>query len=365
MAGEKTEAPTPKRLQDARKKGNVARSEEVVQIGALLIAVAATRFLGPDLWDGLAGLLYDGLGNPTSEELTRESATRLGRETYQRALLMLLPLLGLIAAAGVFLNVAQTGLLLSGAGLKPNVSRVNPAAGAKRLVSVEGLVRLAKSLFKFVIVGVVVYFTLAGQLAELSALASFGVAESTARIARLGFDVALRATAALFIMALADYAWQRRQHIKRLMMTKEELKQEMKESDGDPQIKAAIRRRRQQLMNRMIAAVKTADVVVTNPTHFAVALKYDPVTMQAPMVVAKGQDHLALRIRDVAMKAGVPVLEEPPLARALHKAVPIGQYVPASLFHAVAEVLAWVYALRARKPFARRRTAAANLGGNL
>jgi flagellar biosynthetic protein FlhB len=149
------------------------------------------------------------------------------------------------------------------------------------------------------------------------------------------------------------------------MMTKEELKQEMKESDGDPQIKAAIRRRRQQLMNRMIASVKTADVVVTNPTHFAVALKYDPVTMQAPMVVAKGADHLAKRIREIAMKNGVPILEEPPLARALHAQVPIGNFVPANLFHAVAEVLAWVYALRAKKPFARNRLAGAPNGGSL
>lgn len=365
MAGERTEAPTPKRLHDARKKGNVAKSDEVVQIGALLVAVAGIRFLGPGLWWSMRDLLHEGLGNPTTQELTRESAQQYGRDVFQHALLAILPLLGLIAVAGILLNVGQTGLLISGNSLKPNFSRVNPASGAKRIVSIEGLVRLAKSLFKFVVVGVVVYLTLAGQMAELASLARFGVADSTARLARLGFDIALRATAVLFVMAIADFGWQRRQHIKRLMMTREELKQEMKENDGDPQIKAAIRRRRQQLMNRMIAAVKTADVVVTNPTHFAVALKYDPVTMQAPMVVAKGQDHLAFRIRDVAMKAGVPVLEEPPLARALHKAVPIGQYVPASLFHAVAEVLAWVYALRAKKPFTRRRTAAANLGGNL
>lgn len=365
MAGEKTEAPTPKRLKDARQKGNVAKSEEVVQIGALLVAVVGIRLLGPNLWWSMRDLLHEGLGNPTHQELTRQSAQQYGRDTFQLALMALLPLLGLIAIAGVLFNLAQTGILLSGNGLKPNFSRVNPGAGLKRMVSVEGLVRLGKSLFKFAVVAVVVYFTLAGQMAEIASLAQFAVPDATRRLARLGFDVAIRATAALFIMALADYGWQRRQHLKRLMMTKEELKQEMKENDGDPQIKAAIRRRRQQLMNRMIAAVKTADVVVTNPTHFAVALKYDPVSMQAPMVVAKGQDHLALRIRDVAMKAGVPVLEEPPLARALHKAVPIGQYVPASLFHAVAEVLAWVYALRAKKPFTRRRMAAANLGGNL
>ncbi len=365
MAGERTEAPTPKRLKDARQKGNVAKSDELVSIGVLLLAVAALKMLGPQLWWDMRDLLHEGLGNPTNQEMTRESAFQLGKDTAGKAILAMLPLLGLLAAGAVLFNVAQTGLLLSGVGLKPNLSRVNPGAGLKRMFSMEGLVRLGKSLFKFGVVSLVVYFTIKGQLAELAALSQFSVAEGAGRMVSLGFDIAFKSVAALFLMAVADYAWQRRRHIKQLMMTKEELKQEMKESDGDPQIKAAIRRRRQQLMNRMIAAVKTADVVVTNPTHFAVALKYDPVSMQAPMVVAKGQDHLALRIRDVAMKAGVPVLEEPPLARALHKAVPIGQYVPASLFHAVAEVLAWVYALRAKKPFTRRRMAAANLGGNL
>lgn len=358
MAGEKTEAPTPKRLQDARKKGNVARSEEVVSIGVLFVAVLGMRFLGPALWENLQAFLHEGLGNATAEEMTRSEANAMGRDVFQQALFVLLPLLGLIAMAGILFNLVQTGLLLSGQSLKPQFSRVNPGAGLKRLFSMDGLVRLGKSLAKFAIVGVVVYLTLRSQFAEIVGLQQFTVSEGTRRLARLGFDIALYSTFALFVMALLDYAWQKRRHIKQLMMTKEELKQEMKESDGDPQVKAAIRRRRQQLMTRMIAAVKTSDVIVTNPTHFAVALKYDPVTMQAPMVVAKGQDHLAFRIRDVAMKAGVPVLEEPPLARALHKSVPIGQYIPAELFHAVAEVMAWVYALRSKKPFARRPLAA-------
>ena len=171
---------------------------------------------------------------------------------------------------------------------------------------------------------------------------------ATARLGVLAFDLALRGAIVLFLMAIADYAWQRRKWMNNLRMTKQEVKQEMRESDGDPQVKAAIRRKRQALMNRMIAAVPKADVIVTNPTHYAVALKYDPVTMGAPIVVAKGQDLLAKRIREVAKKAGVPILEEPPLARALYAAVPVGHNIPANLFHAVAEVLAWVYALRTK-----------------
>lgn len=364
MAGERTEAPTPKRLKDARQKGNVAKSEEVVTIGVLLLAVTAMKMLGPALWWDMRDLLHEGLGNPTNQELTSESAFQMGKEVSGKALLALLPLLGLLAAAAVALNLAQTGLLLSGEALKPKMNRVNPGSGLKRLISLDGLMRLGKSLFKFSAVSLVVYFTLKGQLAELSALSQFSVGDGARRLVSLGFDIAFKSVAVLFVMAIADYAWQRRRFFKQLMMTREELKQEMKENDGDPQLKAAIRRRRQQLMNRMIAAVKTADVVVTNPTHFAVALKYDPLTMQAPTVVAKGQDHLAKRIREVAMKNGVPVLEEPPLARALHAAVPIGSPIPANLFHAVAEVLAWVYALRRKQPFARSRFAGAGTGGN-
>jgi len=364
MAGERTEAPTPKRLKDARQKGNVAKSDEVVAIGVLFLAVAALKMLGPALWSDMQELLSEGLGNPAGQEMTRESAFQLWKDVSGKALMAMLPLLGLLAAGGVLFNLAQTGLLLSGEGLKPKLSRVNPGAGLKRLFSMEGLARLAKSLFKFGAVSLVVFFTIRGQLAELASLSQLTVAGGAMRMVDLGFDIAFKAVGLLFVMAAADYAWQRRRFLKQLMMTKEELKQEMKENDGDPQIRAAIRRRRQQLMNRMIAAVKTADVVVTNPTHFAVALKYDPVTMQAPMVVAKGQDHLAKRIREVAAKNGVPVLEEPPLARALHASVPIGQYIPANLFRAVAEVLAWVYALRAKQPFARSRFAGATTGGN-
>lgn len=347
MAGERTEAPTPKRIRDARQKGDVAHSDEVVSIGVLLLAILALRTLGPRLWNNLEALLAEGLGQPVPA-LTPESAQELGREYAGATLLALLPLLTLIAVAAVALNIVQTGPLLSGNRIRPQFSRLNPGAGLKRIVSAEGLFRLAKSLLKFVIVAAVVYLTMRGQFEQIAMLSTLSIGDAAARLARFGFDIAFRAAGALFLLALLDYAWQRRQYLKRLRMTKQELRQELKETDGDPQIKAAIRRRRQQLMNRMIAAVRTADVVVTNPTHFAVALKYDAVTMPAPIVVAKGQDHLALRIREVARQAGVPIFEEPPLARALHASVPIGHYIPASLFHAVAEVLAWVYALRAR-----------------
>lgn len=364
MSQERTEAPTAQRLKQARSRGDVSKSDEVVSIGVLLVAVIGMRLVGPALWHAMADILRDGLAHPTRQEFTRSSAMQFGRDAASQTLLALLPLFAMLALAGIALNIAQTGLVLSGAKLKPKLSHVNPASGAKRILSKEGGIRLIKSLAKMGVVGFVVYTTMKARLTEISAMGEMDIAPATARLAGLAFDIAIWAAAVLFVLALADFAWQRRQHRNRLKMTRGEIKQEMRESDGDPQIKQAVRRRRMALLNRMMAAVPNADVIVTNPTHYAVALKYDPVTMQAPMVIAKGEALLAQRIKDVGRKAGVPVLEEPPLARALFAAVPVGQYIPANLFHAVAEVLAWVYALRAKTPFAGRRAPLAPAGGD-
>lgn len=353
MAGERTEAPTPKRLREARQRGNVSKSQEVVSIGVLLVAVIGMRMLAPALWENLGGIVRDGLGSHEQQNLTQDWAYDFGQSTGTRVLLALAPLLAMLALAAIALNLAQTGLLLSGQKLKPDINRVNPGSGIKRLISMDGLMNLFKALLKMGIVAVVVYMTLSSQLDDIAGLAQYSPGEATGMLAALAFDVAIRAAVVLFLLAVGDYAWQRRKWMNQMKMTKEEIRQEFRESDGDPQVKQAIRRKRQSLMNRMIAAVPKADVVVTNPTHFAVALKYDPVSMAAPVVVAKGQDLLAKRIREVAAKAGVPVLEEPPLARALYTAVPVGHPIPANLFHAVAEVLAWVYSLKAK---ARRVT---------
>lgn len=356
MSAERTEAPTPRRLDDARKEGNVAKSQDLVSVGVLLLAVIGLRMIGPAIWNDLHGFMAEGLARPAEAEITPATTMELTRDLGTRMLLTLAPLFALVALAAVVLNVGQTGFLLSGARLKPKLSAVNPGAGFKRLFSKDGAANLVKALAKMAIIATVVYLTMKGQMAAIAGMTAETPAQATAHLGTLAFDIAIRASAVLFFIGAADFAWQRRQWLGRLRMTKQEVRQEMKETDGDPQIKAAIRRRRQSLLNRMIASVPTADVVVTNPTHFAVALKYDPVTMQAPIVVAKGQELLALRIREVARKHSVPVLEEPPLARALYAAVPVGQVVPANLFHAVAEVLAWVYAMRQKVGAVARRT---------
>jgi flagellar biosynthesis protein FlhB len=348
MAGEKTEAPTPRRLDDARKRGQVNKSQEIVSIGVLLAAVIAVKTLGPAVWEGMGEMLRDDLGRAQRTTLTPETTMGIWRTTGTSVLLLLAPLFAVLMVGGVVLNVAQTGLLFSGAGLKPRWGALNPMKGAKKILSAEGLAGLLKAVAKMSVVAVFVTMIMRDRMAEIATMGGEDVGQAARHMARLSYDIAIRSAVVLFILAIADWAWQRRRYLSQLRMTKEEVKQEMKESDGDPQIKAAIRRRRQQMMTRMLAAVPRADVVVTNPTHFAVALKYDPVSMGAPMVVAKGQDLLAKRIREMAREHGVAVFEEPPLARALYKHVAVGAYVPANLFHAVAEVLAWVYALRAK-----------------
>ena len=355
MASEKTEAATPKRKKDARSKGQVAKSQELVSLGVLLAAVIAFRFLGPRIWGDLRGIVVDGLSQPARTDLTTETTYEFGRSNGLRALTVLAPLMAVLSLAAIGLSVMQTGLNITSHNIKPRMSAINPAAGTKRLFSKQGLMNLAKAISKMAIVGIVVWMTMSSRFAEFATLSEYSVPQAAGRLGSIGLDLALRTAIVLFFLALIDYGWQRRQYNQQLRMSKEEVKQEMRESDGDPQIKNAIRRRRQALMNRMMSAVPTADVVVTNPTHYAVAIKYDPISMAAPIVVAKGEQLLALRIREVAKKAGIPVLEEPPLARALYAAVPIGHPVPANLFHAVAEVLAWVYAVRSGKPFDRRR----------
>ncbi len=350
MPGEKTEAPTPKRVRDARKRGQVSKSQEIVSIGVLLTAIVGLRLLGPGIGHSMEGMLRDSLVNPTSEDLTAKAANDMGRDWAQRAGLTLAPLMGLLMVAGVALNVGQTGFILSGEKLKPKMSHVNPAQGFKRIFATEGLINLAKALLKMGIVAAAVTMVMRKRMAEITTLGNVSIGVAIGRLVSIAFDIAIWSAVVLFVLTVADYAWQRRKHFKELQMTKDEVRQEMKETEGDPQIKGAIRRRRQALLNRMIAAVPKADVVVTNPTHYAVALRYDQLAGGAPIVVAKGERLLAQRIKEVARKSGVPVLEEPPLARALYAAVPVGHPIPANLFHAVAEVLAWVYSLRTGRP---------------
>lgn len=357
MAGEKTEAPTPKRIRDARQKGQITRSQDLVGAGVLLFTVLVIKATGPGTWTKLQDIMRGGLLRTNSSDLTPSSVMALFQDSLWLMLQATMPLFAIGAVGAIVLNIGQGGLILSGKPLTPKMNRLNPLSGMKRIfLSPSAGVNLGKSIAKMVVIAVVVYIVLKGQMNDLVGLGTMSIPDATVVLGKLAFDIGLKSALALFLIGVGDYAWQRRQFFSQLKMTKEELKQEMKESDGDPHMKGLIRRRRQEMVNRMMTAVPTADIVVTNPTHYAVAIKYDPLTMAAPVVVAKGERLIAMRIKELALKSGVPVLEEPPLARALYASVDIGHPVPANLYRAVAEVLAWLYALRDCRPFQWQRT---------
>ncbi len=350
--GERTEQPTARRLEEAREEGRIARSADLNAAIVLLGGLVLFKIFGSDLLDSLLRLVLaiGGAGALSGADLTNHTL-QLGRLAAQ-ALAPLLILLMVVALVGTAL---QSGVPISFTRLRPRLDHLNPLNGIRRLCSLESVVRLGMGLLKMAAVGLVAYVTLSGQV---DALLGLGLLEPLAALGAAGdllYRLTLRMGVALLILALLDYLYQRWNWWRRLKMTKQEVRDELKRMDGDPHIKS--RRRQLQLklaLQRIHLDVPKADVVVTNPTEFAVALKYDEAEMAAPRVVAKGKDFLALRIRQVAAQHGVPIVERPPLARALYAAVEVGQDVPPAFYRAVAEVLAYVYRLTGK---AARRSA--------
>lgn len=341
---DRTEKPTPKRRQKARRDGTVARSPEVsawVGLFVVTLALPAIFRLAAARIESVMSLALVTAAHPSPAGAVRVLEAGL------RAVLVAIALPALIGVAlALVLGVAQVGLHWSPAALRPRLSRLNPAAGLRKLVSPTSLFGLAKDTVKLAVVGFVGYRAVVGEL-RLSAAAPpaalGGVVVDLGGVVRS----ALRLMAlAGVVLALADYAWQRHETEKSLKMTKQEVKDETKQAEGDPAVKGRIRGRQRALARRrMMAAVARADVLVVNPTHVAVALSYDPASGNAPRVVAKGADELAARLREVALAHGVPVVADPPLARALHSACEIDVEIPPALYAAVARVLAFVYRL--------------------
>lgn len=349
MAQARTEQPTRKKLQDARKKGQVARSREVDTALALLASYAVFRFFGAFMWDSLEALLVDSFAVlERADLLTMDLTSAVGADLVMRALVILLPLLITILLVGLVGGFVQTGFVLSTQAVKPQFSRMNPIKGAQRVFfSKQTPVQLAKSLGKMAVVGGVGTFTLWERLDEIESLGlGLALLPSLGTIVDIAFSIMLRSAIALLTIAAADYMFQRYDWTSQLKMSRQDVRDEMRQTDGDPQIRARIAQLRRSFMSRVLAAVPQADVVLTNPTHYAVALKYDPATDQAPRVIAKGERLIAQRIREVATERGIPVISNPPLTRAIYRAVPVNQQITPELYEAVAEILAFVYRLR-------------------
>jgi flagellar biosynthesis protein FlhB len=343
-AEEKSEAATPKRRTEARRRGQVAKSTDlssIVGLMGVLMALSAIVGASSQVVTQYFGYVFrnlDGMQISTPQVMTQGSMAML---TFGKAMM---PLFAVAMVLGIVSNVAQTGLLWATEGLRPDFNRINPLSGAKRFVSARSFVELAKSSFKIGLIGWIAYVTVRGSYPQLVMMTRMEVGQGIALVGELVFRLAFRVVGTLLVIAALDYAYQRYSFEKSLRMTKEEVKQEHKQSEGSPQLKSRVRARQRELAKkRMMQDVPAADVVITNPTHFAVALKYNAEEHTAPRVVAKGQDLMAHKIRELAQHNDVPIVENPPLARALYKQVDIGREVPSELYEAVAEVLAFVY----------------------
>jgi len=343
---EKTEAPTPRRREEARQRGQIARSPEVNAAIGLLLGFTLLRSLGPSVVAQLAEVVESTLGGAATGLDTPEALRTFAIHLGVRIGLALLPLFGSLVLAGVVASVAQVGFYFSGQALVPRWNQVNPLEGLRRLLSLRGLQELAKALAKTALVAVIVYSALQGHINSLVGLARVDLNAGVAAMWSLATGIGLRVGLLMVVLAGGDYIFQRWQLNKSLRMTRQELIEELKRYEN-PFVRARIRQQQRAMaMQRMMAAVPQADVVITNPTELAVAIKYDASTMPAPQVVAKGRRLIAQRIRELAIANGVPVLERKPVARALFAATEVGMEIPADLYQAVAEVLAFVYSLK-------------------
>lgn len=344
---EKTEPASERRLEKAREEGNVARSRELTTLVMLSTAIGGLWFTAESLGSTLGAALRRGL--QFERGIAYEPQQMLARTAWMamQTLLAMAPLFAMMVVAAVVAPMMLGGWLLSGKAVAPNFGKLDPLAGIARMFSTQSLAELVKALAKSLLIGGVAYLVIMDDLEHVMAL--LGQPESTAlphTIMLVGRSCALIA-AALVLVALVDVPWQLWSYYKKLRMSREDVRQEHKESEGDPHIKAQIRRQQQAIAKRrMMAEVPKADIVVTNPTHFAVALKYVDGDMRAPHVVAKGTDLVAQRIREIAADHKIAILEAPPLTRALYKHTRLGDEIPSGLYTAVAEVLAWVYQLK-------------------
>ncbi|GJM43972.1 MAG: flagellar biosynthesis protein FlhB [Gemmatimonadota bacterium] len=344
---ERTESATPRRRAKAREKGQVARSTEVSSVVVLAVGLAALAMLGPDMTNKAASYVREIFRGVGTVSLDATSIIPFFKHGGLVLFSIVIPMAGLIAAAGVAANLAQTGILLTLQPLAPQFNRINPTTGLKRIFSKRGAMELFKSLVKMSVVAGVVAWTLLSTVESFTPLMTVETFGAYRVIFTAMIKMAAAAAFALAIVAILDFFFQRYEFEEQNKMTKQQVKEEHKENEGDPQIKGKVRALQQALSRqRMMQDVKEADVVVTNPIRFAVALKYDVAKGGAPRVVAKGARLMAKRIREIAREAGVPIIENPPLARSLFKACRVGAEVPLSLYKAVAELLAFVFRQR-------------------
>ncbi|MFZ5632055.1 MAG: flagellar biosynthesis protein FlhB [Bacillota bacterium] len=346
---EKTELPTPRRLQEARKKGQVAKSRDLSAAVVLMAAVGFFYAISQNVVGSLERHLSWYFTNCFSFGLPDQSLYRALVQSIWEMFLIFAPVLLVTIAFAVLSNVMQSGFLLAPEALKARLDRINPLEGFKRIFSVNSLFELVKTILKVVVVGVVIYLVAAKYVPQMLLVYFKNPAQEMIEVMTVIMVVAVAGGGAYLVLAVADFYYQRYSFLKSMRMTKQEVKDEYKHTEGDPQIKGWLRRRQREVaMNRIRQEVPRATVVVTNPIHYAVALRYEEGVTAAPVVAAKGAGDIALRLKEIARENGVPVVENPPLARSLFQQADIGREIPVELYQAVAEVLAMVLKLKSK-----------------
>ena len=348
FAGEKTEKATPKKRQDARKKGQVLKSQDVTAAFLLLIMFVFLFFAAPSMLNGIFGFLTQAFQrNMLIDTLTAETVMEMYFETIKEMAMVVLPIMVVAMVAGIGANYLQFGLLFTTETLKFDLKKMDPIKGIKKIISVRSIINLVKSLLKVTFIGTVTTAVIIIYFEDVLALALHSPWEALTTVAFLSGIMGIAASLMLIFIALLDYIYERHEYEKQLKMSKQDIKDEYKNAEGDPLIKSKIKQRQREMaMRRMMSEIPSADVVITNPTHYAIALKYDEENMDAPKVIAKGTDFVAQKIKLIAKEHDVIMVENRPLARAMYDQVEIGQTVPEEFFKAVAEILAYVYRIK-------------------
>jgi len=344
---ERTEKATRRRREKARERGQVARSLELNSAAVICLGFLTLYLMGPHLGTQVMNLMRHTMSNAPIIATADPTFIKVFGDSMLRFFTILMPVFAVMTVVAFGVNVAQVGFMVTPKSLEPKLEKLNLVKGIKRILSLKSLVQLIRDSLKLVIVGVVAYLAIKSEFESFFLLPDQTVAQLAATMGKLALMLALKIGLVILVLAILDFLYQKYEFEKSIRMSRQELKDEYKDTEGSPQLKARVRQvQREMSRNRMMKAVPTADVVVTNPTEIAVALKYELEKTNAPYVVAKGERLIAQKIREIARKHDIPIVENKPLAQALFKVCDVGQMIPQNLYRAVAEVLAYVYRLK-------------------
>lgn len=352
--GEKTEEATPKKLNDAREEGRVAKSNELntgVSLLALFLMLKIYMGMMGNSFLGVLKQFFSYIGEYTDDGFTNGELLSFARQILIKVLIIALPIYLVSVIISIIINIAQVKWKVSSKPLKPKGNKLNPISGFKKIISLDKIVELIKAVLKIIIIVYIAYSTLKNEWKLILDLYDYSLMDALSKLGDIVVSLGLKISAAFVIIGVADYIYQKLKFKKDMRMTKQEVKDEFKQSEGDPQIKGKIRSKMQEASRaRMMQKLPQADVVITNPTHLAVAVKYDRSENDAPVVIAKGADYLAMRIKEIAKENDIVIVENKPLARMLYHNVELDQEIPQELYQMVAEVLVYVYEVKNKMP---------------